>query len=481
MCLSAAASWIDAWSRSDMRRVRQSRRVWARILVVLQIFSFTPAPRLLGATESSAAFSTFYPLLNVPPLSNSPSHSNVPSHWNVPSYSTVPSVSNVRSRVSSVGLPDVSGVGLPAARALAAVGEAVLPSPCDAPANAIVAENCLPGSPTSEWDVTGSGDPNLQGFATDISVNRGQDVAFKINTPYLGYRLDIYRMGYYGGNGARLVATVQPTVTLPQAQPACLPDAATGLVDCGNWAVSASWTVPATATSGIYFAKLVRQEAGPPATASHIFFVVRDDSGHSDLLVQTSDETWQAYNRYGGNNLYVGGAGTAPGRAYKVSYNRPFDTRDHDPQTFVFNAEYPMVRWLEANGYNVSYFSGVDSDRSGPKILEHKVFISSRHDEYWSGPQRANVEAARNAGIHLAFFSGNEIFWKTRWENSIDASSTPYRTLVSYKETLANAKIDPLPNVWTGTWRDPRFTPAADGGRPENALTGTLFSVDNQY
>ena len=80
--------------------------------------------------------------------------------------------------------------------------------------------------------------------------------------------------------------------------------------------------------------------------------------------------------------------------------------------------------------------------------------------------------------MHLAFFSGNEVFWKTRWEASIDGSNTPYRTLVSYKETHANAKIDPQTNVWTGTWRDPRFSPPADGGRPENALTGTLFTVN---
>ena len=36
-----------------------------------------------------------------------------------------------------------------------------------------------------------------------------------------------------------------PTATLPQTQPACLSDTQpTGLVDCGNWAVSASWAVP---------------------------------------------------------------------------------------------------------------------------------------------------------------------------------------------------------------------------------------------
>ena len=97
----------------------------------------------------------------------------------------------------------------------------------------------------------------------------------------------------------------------------------------------------------------------------------------------------------------------------------------------MFNAEYPMVRWLERNGYDVSYFTGVDSDRRGDEILEHKSFLSVGHDEYWSGGQRDNVEAARADGVNLAFFSGNEVFWKTRWEDN-------HRTLVSYKETHAN-------------------------------------------
>ena len=101
------------------------------------------------------------------------------------------------------------------------------------------------------------------------------------------------------------------------------------------------------------------------------------------------------------------------------------------PEDWVFNAEYPMVRWLEANGYNVSYSTGVDTDRRGAELLEHKVFLSVGHDEYWSGAQRANVEAARAAGVNLAFFSGNEVFWKTRWENSISTPATSYRTLVT--------------------------------------------------
>ena len=216
----------------------------------------------------------------------------------------------------------------------------------------------------------------------------GELVQFKIDTPSSNYRLDIYRMGYYSGRGARRVtapAGILPSAALPQVQPPCLTDAS-GLIDCGNWGVSASWAVPIDAVSGIYFAKLNRIDTGG---ASHIFFIVREADGashKSDLLFQTSDTTWQAYNNYGGNSLYEGGPGTNPGRAYKVSYNRPFATRAvAGGQDWVFNAEYPMVRFLEANGFDVSYTTGVDSDRNGALIQDHKVFLSVGHDEYWSG------------------------------------------------------------------------------------------------
>ncbi len=274
------------------------------------------------------------------------------------------------------------------------------------------------------------------------------------------------------------MATVQPSATLPQGQPACLSDPTTGLVDCGNWAVSASWAVPAKATSGIYIAKLVREDP-EDGRASHVPFIVRDDNGGSDLLFQTADTSWQAYNSYGGNSLYFG---SPAGRAYKVSYNRPFTTRccgfpTGGDGSWLFNTEYPMVRWVERNGYDVSYTTGVDADRRGNEMLEHRVYIPVGHDEYWSSTQRTNLEAARAAGVHIAIFSGNTGFWKTRWEPSVDGSGTPRRTLVCYKETHANAKIDPLPGVWTGTWRDPRFGPH-DGGRPENAVLGTIFTVN---
>src|SRR5690606_13611036 len=128
-------------------------------------------------------------------------------------------------------------------------------------------------------------------------------------------------------------------------------------------------------------------------------------------------------------------------------------------------------------GYDISYTTNTDIARDGAKILQHKVFLSVGHDEYWSAEQRAAVEAARDAGVHLAFFSGNEVYWKTRWENSVDGNNTPFRTLVCYKEgdlgeAYCGDKCDPT-NTWTGLWRTPTGADY-DGAKPENALTGQI-------
>lgn len=131
---------------------------------------------------------------------------------------------------------------------------------CSSPSNHIVRENCLPGSPSTEWDVNGDGDPTIQGFTTDISINVGETVFFKVKTPSSKWRIDIYRMGYYNGNGARLVTTIQPRAALPQMQPACFKEEATHLVDCNTWAVSAMWKIPSNSTSGLYFGRLVRED-----------------------------------------------------------------------------------------------------------------------------------------------------------------------------------------------------------------------------
>ncbi|HEY7120917.1 MAG TPA: DUF4082 domain-containing protein [Solirubrobacterales bacterium] len=360
---------------------------------------------------------------------------------------------------------------------LAVAPEASHADACTPPiTNPVACENTKPGADPSTWEVDEAGDPSIQGFATSMSVAPGDTISFKIKSATSNYHIDILRLGYYGGDGARLIAgNLSPTG--PSSQPGCLTQASTGLIDCGNWSVSRSWTVPSTSVSGVYIAHLVRNDTGGD---SQIVFVVRDDSSHSDVVVQTSDATWEAYNDYGGNSLYRCQDPCPPGDpdaykgAFKVSYNRPLETEE---RTNLFSAEYPMIRFLEANGYDTSYLSEVDVHRRGQLLQNHKLFISSGHDEYWSATQRASMEAARSAGVNLAFFSGNEGFWKTRWEPAIDGSNTQDRTLVSYKDTHFDAQQDPV--EWTGTWRDPRFTTPADGVTPENALTGQSFLVNS--
>lgn len=347
------------------------------------------------------------------------------------------------------------------------------PAPAQAALNPIVLENMKAGTPESVW-LFDQADESIEGFAAQFTIDHGQRVDFKINTDAADYRVDIYRLGYYGGDGARLVNSFTKNLSTAQNQPTPLFDPITKLVDAGNWSISASWDIPADAVSGIYIAELTRLDTGGQ---NMIPFIVRDDEAPSDITFQTSDTTWQAYNWWGGYNLYGGidAAGHA-GRASAVSYNRPIITRDGGysagPQDFIFGGEYPAIRWLEQNGYDINYISGIDTARDGAQLLNSKVFLSIGHDEYWSAGQRSNVEAARGAGVNLAFLSGNEVYWEFRWENSIDGSGTPYKTLVSYKETWSNDDTDP--GNTTGTWRDPQY----GAGQPENALTGTIFTVD---
>ncbi|HZI54147.1 MAG TPA: N,N-dimethylformamidase beta subunit family domain-containing protein, partial [Chitinophagaceae bacterium] len=345
--------------------------------------------------------------------------------------------------------------------------------------NPIVVENQLTGSPISEWGVPDFRDNRIAGFSTNHSLNSGETVRFKIDVQGgANYTIKIYRIGYYGGNGARLMADLG---TISGAiQPSCNYDPSTGMLDCDNWSESASWNIPASAVSGLYIAKLERSGGG----SNHIAFIVRNDESHSDLYFQFHDSRHQAYNGYGGNSTYDGTTSWPNGHAVKVSYNRPlfpynslFNT-DGRGADWYMNAEYPLIRWLERNGYDVTYTGSNDMDNHGDRLLNHKALIFVGHDEYWSKGQRDNVEAARDAGVHLAFFTGNDVYWKIRWE---DNNGSEDRTLVCYKEgkmgdgslgeRACGYKCDGSTSEWTGLWRTGANY---DAGRPENLLTGQM-------
>ncbi len=202
--------------------------------------------------------------------------------------------------------------------------------------NPIALENEKPGTPQSVWQVDPGGDSTtIVGFTTAISTNVGGTVAFKIDnlTGNPNYQINIYRLGYYGGDGAALETTINHQATSSVVQPAPIVNPATGEVDAGNWSVTDSWTMPSSAISGVYVANIV--------DGNQIFqipFVVKNPNSTSDIVFQTDDETWQAYNGWGGANLYGGngpsdppasaGGEAVPGAAFAVSYNRPIVTRD---------------------------------------------------------------------------------------------------------------------------------------------------------
>src|SRR5438477_9349051 len=125
------------------------------------------------------------------------------------------------------------GVALPL---ITNAGGASAAGPCGPPVVSVIAcENTLQGDPTSDWLVSGAGDQTLQGFATAMSVNVGQTVSFKISSTQAAYHIDILRLGYYQGTGARKLTTIVPSAPFPQTQPACLTNSTTGLMDCGHW------------------------------------------------------------------------------------------------------------------------------------------------------------------------------------------------------------------------------------------------------
>ena len=336
------------------------------------------------------------------------------------------------------------------------------------PPNAIQRENAKPG--TTEWKLTtvGYGSGAIEGYASVTSVNRGGRIKLFVNTAAPTFTLDIFRMGYYGGLGARRMLN---TVTLPgRAQVIPPPDPITGLVEC-NWLNPFVLDIPNDADptvwmSGIYVAKLTESLGHKQ---QYIVFTVRDDGRFSDLIMAQTVNTYQAYNAWGGKSLY----GTLVNRtdtvnkAVKVSFDRPYYYDPGQGAGSLFEWEYGMLKWLEAEGYDVSYATNVDVSADPNLLLSHKVFLSVGHDEYWSWDMRDNVERARDLGISLGFFSGNVSYWQVRYENSV-VNNLPARTLVSYKSAWQQ---DPITPDYLKT-NNFRYAPV---NRSEDAMIGVMY------
>lgn len=319
-------------------------------------------------------------------------------------------------------------------------------------------------SVTDSWQLSNPAKLHeIEGYASQASINRGGSINLFVNTNETTYTIEIFRMGWYGGAGAKKM--LGPVTRPGRRQPPATTYPGNGLLEC-NWSDPFLVHVPnphdATSwPSGVYLAKLT---AGTTQKQSYIIFVVRDDFRRSELLFQTSVTTYQAYNRWGGPSLY-----TTP-RTYRVSFDRPYQ-RGHGAGDFLF-WEYSMVRFLEREGYDVSYSTDIDTHERGDLLTLHKGFLSVGHDEYWTWQMRDNVEAARERGVSLGFFGANIGYWQIRLEPSATTGELD-RTIVGYKDHAASDPFahDPDPNNRKLTTTLFRNRPV---NRPEDALIGVM-------
>ncbi len=365
---------------------------------------------------------------------------------------------------ASPGSPAPSGKALPSEPgSLLSPG----PSPEDEPIESgppagpvrVARENQLAGSRRWELSLTGRGD--VEGYFGDASCVPGDQLTLHLKSLTPTVTVTVYRLGFYGGSGARPVGRWKDVAVGPQ--PPTTIDASTGLIRAG-WSAAATITVPQTWVSGLYVAVL-EPAGGQPQYAT---FVLREASPEAPILILSATSTHQAYNVWGGKSLYPGASTGSPtlrgdAGAVAASWDRPYET--HRGAGLVMRWEYPFVRWVEEHGYDVAYAADMDLERYPAIAQDRKLLVFVGHPEYWSVAMRKTLEGAIAAGTNVSWFSGNEMLWRTRFE-SLEGGQ--YRSVTCYR----NAALDPLaasqPTQATTKWRE---LPSPE---PEAAVIGQM-------
>ena len=303
-----------------------------------------------------------------------------------------------------------------------------------------------------------AGDPAFNLYVRPLSVFDGDTVSVQASSPTMSAATwQVYRLGYYAGKGGRMVASGTTTVG-KQADPTI--DSTTGMVECA-WGTTFSIPVGSDWVSGVYLARIQLADG----SARFAPFIVRDRRA-VDVLAVLPTNTDQAYNPFDGESLYIDTRfGLMSGHGYKVSFDRPFDIGGQGGY-FLYSAM-PTVAYLEANGYDVTYAADPDVHTDSALMARARLVMALAHDEYWSKQMRDAYEAARTAGVSLAYLGANIGFWQVRFEPGADGM--PNRRMVGYKEAAA---LDPFASS------DPAEVSAAFRGsvinRPENALLGVM-------
>ncbi|MBO0845091.1 MAG: hypothetical protein J2P22_06715 [Nocardioides sp.] len=329
----------------------------------------------------------------------------------------------------------------------------------------VAAENAKPGSPS--WRITGAparGD--ITGFANLSYVAQGQRVVLRVSTTAPSFRVRAYRIGWYGGVGAREVW--HSAVVPGRRQPACQVTAGVNMVSCQNWRPSLAITVTAAFVPGDYVLKLV----GSGDQQSYVLMTVWDPSSHATYLVKNDVFTLQAWNTYGGFDYYRG-QGSCPqnvyplcSRARVVSFDRPYD---HQGAGDFLSLEAPLVWFLERHGLDVTYATDVTVAQHPDILARHRTVLSLGHDECWSLRERRAAVRARRHGTNWAFFGASAMLRHVRPEPS---RLGPARRLVDYRDSAAdpmNGKGRPR-QVTGNTWSDP------PSSWPENRFVGEDYN-----
>ena len=265
----------------------------------------------------------------------------------------------------------------------------------------------------------------VEAFCSHSSIRAGETLRVFVSTnPPSKYRAEIFRMIWYGGAGARLMKSVGPLPGVAQPTPA---DGPKNVVEC-RWAEGFKFEIPGDWVSGVYLGKLTALTGG---FESYFVFIVRDDR-RADLLFQCSDFTWQSYNRWPAwRSLYdfkdkqwhtEAGNDVGFDRPYAIYYNglpARFNPLTNGSGEFLL-WEHPLCFWMEQHGYDVSYISNLDTHQNPKGLLRAKGFLSVGHDEYWTQEMMNNVAAARDAGVNLAFLSGNSVDGRIELKPSSD-------------------------------------------------------------
>ncbi len=310
-------------------------------------------------------------------------------------------------------------------------------------------------APTGTWQLAQPSAPHaIEGFASEVSVAPGEVLRLHASTnPAARYRVEIYRLGWYGGVGGKLIACVPNCDGDEQgsSQSISSPDPSTGELDA-PWPITDRVTVGTDWPSGLYLAKLVLTSGDEAGTSAVIPFVVRAPAGTtSAVLVVLPVNTWQAYNDWGGKSLY-----TDPDAAVKVSFDRPYAASDDQ-----IALAYPAVRFIDQFGYDASYTTDADIDGDPGQLAHHRLVVVPSHSEYWTKAMRDGFEAARGLGTNLAFLGGNTAYWQIRY------ADPERRVLEEYRSASRDPSTNPRQK--TVRWRDQPVL------RPECTLVGVQW------